>query len=499
MIMAKNLFFYAAVASEARLLTKEEAEKNPLNCGAGSLGYVCINCLTVGDICKFSSNIGVCTEAGAICVAEQKPLEEQLTFEKFERFLEKYQAWLAEQIKKNPSVKMDLELAKETPPESIEKLFAAGDGKEARAGRVYPQAGQPSWRVKNTREDQVVSVLTSVDFADVTNVLGYYWRLDNGIINDVHNVVEILEPMATAKITSNEEMSYRALLQVKLAALKAIHNLPPSLDKLLNFAYQMITNTNGRFSNVNIDNQELAGALGTLTVTSILETLGNDYLRSIRDIYVTAGKLANANNDLTVLDMNDMVLLAILALRSVRVIVNPSTPDSNRPFLIGLETLKVLHDGAYLNSTKLNEELKPILDDIQSQPESRDLVRKFLTVQENVFREVQKLVTEVKNKVGLPTPEIEKKIKLQDKKSEVRPSYSLIQATTGPQVKIVLQDKKEELGVGPSYFLIPATTPGPQIKVDTKAKAEAEAEAETETEDAEKEVENDAKKEETGP
>jgi len=67
------------------------------------------------------------------------------------------------------------------------------------------------------------------------------------------------------------------------------------------------------------------------------------------------------------------------------------------------------------------------------------------------------------------------------------------------KVKIVLQDKKEELGVGPSYFLIPATTPGPQIKVDTKAKAEAEAEAETETEDAEKEVENDAKKEETGP
>lgn len=216
------------------------------------------------------------------------------------------------------------------------------------------------------KEDEVIAFLNNVESADFVGLAGTAGVLGSGPVNDISNILNVIQPLVAAGVTSNREVQQRQLLEAKLAVLKALP-LPLPVQILFSFAHQMVDKTNGHFGNRSIDWNELRRYIGPITVTAVLEVIGNGHLKDIRNIFRMTRKVLVAG-DLNVLTVTDMLTLAMACMRTKAAIVGVTNPLAAVPLSLAVGVIKIVRDGGWLDTPETERILHVALDAVQRSP-----------------------------------------------------------------------------------------------------------------------------------
>jgi len=231
--------------------------------------------------------------------------------------------------------------------------------------QVRPSGPGPLIKDKHT-EDEVIAFLNNVESADFVGLAGTGGFLASGPVNDIMNILNVIQPLVAAGVTSNKEVRYRQLLEAKLAVLKALP-LPMPIQILFSFAHQMVDKTNGHFGNRSIDWNELRRYIGPITVTAVLEVIGNGHLKDIRNLFRITRKVLTAG-DLSALTVTDMLTIAMACMRTKAAIVGVINPIAGIPLSFAVGVIKIVRDGGWLDTPETERLLHGVTDLIQRGP-----------------------------------------------------------------------------------------------------------------------------------
>lgn len=237
-------------------------------------------------------------------------------------------------------------------------------------------------------EDEFVRLFSQVDGNDFAGIAGTAGLINSPVLKDLTNTISIIQPLIAAAATSNEEVRLRQLLESKLAVLKALP-LPLPVQLLFSFAYQMVDKTNGHFANRSIDWKEMRRVIGPLTVTAVLEVVGNGHLKDLRAIYDMAAKVAKTR-DLRAIQVNDVLSLGMAAMRTASLGSSFVFPVAVIPLEIGVLALKIVRDTGFLDNPRNNAILDDILGKIQGPRGS--LVRRIIDVKHHIFKGIDDII-----------------------------------------------------------------------------------------------------------
>lgn len=239
---------------------------------------------------------------------------------------------------------------------------SSGRPRTTSSSRGSPQTRAQIRNFFGVDENHFVEFLSNVDSGDAVNLFGAITGTNSGIIGDIANTVQIIQPLIASAATSNREVAMRQLLEAKMAVLKALP-LPPPIQLLFQFAYHMVDVTNGHYGNRAIDWDEMRRVIGPLTVVAIFETIGNPHLKSLRKIYQMVTRVGAAG-DLKVLNVNDVLAMITITLRAVG-LASPFFPVIQVPVNIALIGLKLIADSGFLDTRENNAALNQVLGFIQ--------------------------------------------------------------------------------------------------------------------------------------
>jgi len=226
-------------------------------------------------------------------------------------------------------------------------------------GRIF--GGGPVFKNKKT-EDTVVGYLNNVESADFVGLAGTGGLLGNSVVGDVSNILNVIQPLVAAGVTSNKEVRNRQLLEAKLAVLKALP-LPAPVQMLFSFAHQMVDKTNGHFGNRSINMPEMMKYLGPITVTAVLEVIGNGHLKDLRNVMRIGRKVLKAGT-LKVINVTDVLTLAMATTRTASIFL----PMFYVPLQFATGVIKLVRDMGLLDNPRNNAILNNVLGFLDNGP-----------------------------------------------------------------------------------------------------------------------------------